>query len=187
MFLLTCLISVYTLKPTGTSFESNWTWFLWIKLDFWKMSKNVDFSETCFSQENEEGLRMYAIHVITKNGFDWFLWELTCFALKMEFFWKSGKVRRTLWFVRFHSNWPVKRTCMHNYTHMWLMFLLIQLSCFSWFWFNSLNYFKVVKYDTNLVENNHCIRLPWKFFVNSLIWINKDIWMIDGCWIWCLS
>jgi len=25
MFLLTCLISVYTLKPTGTSFESNWT------------------------------------------------------------------------------------------------------------------------------------------------------------------
>ena len=53
------------------------------------MSKNADFSEIYFSQENEVGLRMYTDYVISKNGFDWFHWELTCFALKMEFFWKS--------------------------------------------------------------------------------------------------
>jgi len=40
---------------------------MWIELDFWKMSKNVDFSKTSFSQENEVGLRMYTIYVITKN------------------------------------------------------------------------------------------------------------------------
>jgi len=85
------------------------------------MSKNVDFSETCFSQDNEVGLRMYTIYVITKNGFAWFHWEITCFTLKMELFWKSGKVRRTLWFWWFCRIWPVKRTCMHTYTHMWLM------------------------------------------------------------------
>jgi len=96
---------------------------LWIELDFWKMSKNVDFSETCFSQENEVGLRMYTIYVITKNGFAWLHWEIICFTLKIEFFWKSGKVRRTLWFVKFHRNWPVKRTCVYTYTHMWLMYI----------------------------------------------------------------
>jgi len=33
------------------------------------MSKNADFSETCFSQENEVGLRMYTDYVIPKSGF----------------------------------------------------------------------------------------------------------------------
>jgi len=32
------------------------------------MSKNADFSETCFSQVNDVGLGMYAVYVITKNG-----------------------------------------------------------------------------------------------------------------------
>ena len=121
MFLLTCLISVYILKPTGTSFGLNWTWYCEFSLTFGKCPRTPIFFETCFAQENEVGLRMYTIYVIAKNDFDWFLWELTCFALIMEFFWKSGKVRRTLWFVRFHSNWPVKRTCMHDYTYMWIM------------------------------------------------------------------
>jgi len=38
------------------------------------MSKNADFSETCFSQENEVGLRMYTDYVTSKNGFDWSHW-----------------------------------------------------------------------------------------------------------------
>jgi len=121
MFLLTCLIFVYTLKPTRTSFESNWTWFCELNLTFGKCPRTPIFSKLVFSQENEIGLRFYTIYVITKNGFAWFHWEITCFTLKMEFFWKSGNVRRTLWFGRFHSNWPVKHTCMHNYTHIWLM------------------------------------------------------------------
>jgi len=118
---LTCLISVYILKPTGTCFGLNWTWFYELNLIFWKMSKNADFSEICLPHENEVGLSMYTIYVITIHGFDWFHWELTCFALKMEFFWKSGNMRRTLWFVRFHSNWLVKRICMYTYIHMWLV------------------------------------------------------------------
>jgi len=36
------------------------------------MSKNVDFSESCFSQVNDVGLSMYVVYVITKNGFDLF-------------------------------------------------------------------------------------------------------------------
>jgi len=23
--------------------------------------------------------------------------------------------------------------------------------------------------------------------MNGLLWINKDVWVIDGCWIWCCS
>jgi len=65
------------------------------------MSKNVDFSESCFSQVNDVGLSMYVVYVITKNGFDLFHWELNCFALKMDSIWKSGIMRRTLWFERF--------------------------------------------------------------------------------------
>jgi len=38
----------------------------------WKMSKNADFSETCFSQVNDVGLSVYAVDVITKNGIDLF-------------------------------------------------------------------------------------------------------------------
>jgi hypothetical protein len=71
MFLLTCLISVYTLKPTGTSFE--------------KWSKNVDFSETRFSHGIGVGLRLYTDYMISKNGYDWFHQVLTCFALIMDF------------------------------------------------------------------------------------------------------
>ena len=26
-----------------------------------------------------------------------------------------------MWFLRFRRIWPLKRICMHNYTHMWLM------------------------------------------------------------------
>jgi len=39
----------------------------------------------------------------------------------------------------------------------------------------------------NLVEYNLWVWLPWKSLMNSLLWINKDVWIIDGCWIWCLS
>jgi hypothetical protein len=53
------------------------------------MSKNVDFSETRFSQGKGVGLRLYTDYMISKNGCDRFQWVLTYFSLKMEF---SGKV-----------------------------------------------------------------------------------------------
>jgi len=37
------------------------------------MSKNTDFSETCFSQVNDVGLSMYAVYVVTKNDIDLFI------------------------------------------------------------------------------------------------------------------
>jgi len=37
------------------------------------MSKNANFSETCFSQVNDVGLNMYAVYVVTKNGIDLFI------------------------------------------------------------------------------------------------------------------
>jgi len=114
-------------------------------------------------------------------------WIKLDFLLKNVLVLQNDKVRRTLWFVEFRSNWPVKRTCMHNYTHVWLMCIH---SWGNWVVFLSfgsivLVIFKVVKYETNLVEYNLWIRLPWKSFMNILLWINKDVWMIDGCWIWC--
>jgi len=48
------------------------------------MSKNANFSETCFSQVNDVGLSMYVVYVVTKNGLDLFHWELNCFALKTD-------------------------------------------------------------------------------------------------------
>jgi len=65
------------------------------------MSKNVDFSETCFSQVNDVGLSMYAVYVVTKNDLDLFHWELNRFALKMDSVWKSDIMSRTLWIMRF--------------------------------------------------------------------------------------
>jgi len=101
MFLLTCLITVYTSNPIGTSFEVKLDTNLWNELNFWKMSKNANFAETCVSQVNDVGLSMYAVYVVTKNGLDLFHWELNCFALKMDSIWKSGIMRRTLWIMRF--------------------------------------------------------------------------------------
>jgi len=48
------------------------------------MSKNADFSETCFSQVNDVGLSMYDVYVVTKNGIDSFHWESIRFTLKMN-------------------------------------------------------------------------------------------------------
>jgi len=153
------------------------------------MSKNVDFSETCFSQVNDVGLSMYAVYVVTKNGIDLFHWELNCFALKMDFIWKSGIMRRTLWFVRFQSNWSVKHSCTYTYIHMCLVCIhswgnWVVLLCFG-----SLT--PIVQsceiFYMNLVENIPWTRLLWNSFMNGLLWINKDVWNIDGCWIWCLS
>jgi len=44
------------------------------------MSKNADFSKTCFSQVNDVGLSKYVVYVVTKNGIDLFNWvKLFCF------------------------------------------------------------------------------------------------------------
>ena len=98
MLLSTSLTTVFTLWSTGTSYGLDWTWFCDFELNFGKMSKNVDFSETRFSQGKGVGLRLYIEYMISKNSCDWFHWVSTCFALKMELLWKSDKERRTLWF-----------------------------------------------------------------------------------------
>jgi len=69
---------------------------LGIELNFWKMSRNVDFSETRFSQGNGVGLRLHTDYMISKNGCDWFHLVLNCFTLKMKFFRKTVKERQTL-------------------------------------------------------------------------------------------
>ena len=54
------------------------------------------FSENSFFPEIDVGLRLYNVYMISKNGCDWFHQVLTCFALKMRFFCKNDKMRRTL-------------------------------------------------------------------------------------------
>jgi hypothetical protein len=46
--------------------------------------------------------------------------DLTCFALKMENFVKSGKVRRTLSFSWIRRFWPMKCLCNLYCTYVWL-------------------------------------------------------------------
>jgi len=96
-------------------------------------------------------------------------------------------MRRTLWFDRFLSSWPVKRTCVYTYTHKWLVCMHSWGNWITLLCFGSLT--PIVQsceiYYTNLVENIHWTRLLWNSFMNGLLWINKDVWMIDGCWIWC--
>ena len=50
------------------------------------MSKNVDFSETCFSQVNDVGLSMYVVQVVTKNDIDLFPWELNRYCFENEYY-----------------------------------------------------------------------------------------------------
>jgi hypothetical protein len=59
------------------------------------MVQNVDFPETRFARGIEVGLRLCTNYMISKNGCDWFHQVLTCFALKMGFFLKNDKDRRT--------------------------------------------------------------------------------------------
>jgi len=92
-----------------------------MNLTFGKCPRTPIFPKTRFSQVNDVRLIMYAVYVITKNGLHLFHWELNCFALKMDSNWKSGIMRRTLWFVRFHINWLVKHSCTYTYIHMWLV------------------------------------------------------------------
>jgi len=77
---------------------------------------------------------------------------------------------------------------VYTYTHKWLVCMhswgnWIALRCFG-----SLTPIgqSCEIYYTNLVKNIHWIRLLWNSFMNGLLWIKKDVWMIDGCWIWCL-
>jgi len=48
MFLLTCLISVYTLKPTGASYGLNWTWFCELNLTLEKCPRTPIFPKFVF-------------------------------------------------------------------------------------------------------------------------------------------
>ena len=54
------------------------------------------------------------------------VWPMSCwiklsFLLENELVLQNDKVRRTLWLLWFRRVWPVKRICMHTYTHIWLM------------------------------------------------------------------
>jgi len=56
------------------------------------------------------------------------IWLMSCwiklsFLLKNVLVLQNDKMIRTLWLLWFRSIWPVKRTCMHNYTHMWLIYI----------------------------------------------------------------
>ena len=93
--LSTCLITVYDLKPTGISPRWDWTWSCDFELNFENCPRTPIFPKLV-SQGNGVGLRLYTDYMISKNGCDWFIWVFTCFALKMEFFWKSDNGRRTL-------------------------------------------------------------------------------------------
>jgi hypothetical protein len=183
MFLLTCLTSVYALNPTGTWFESNWTLFCEFSLNFWKTVQTSIFSKTRFSLEIEVGLELYNVYMISKNGCDWFHQVLNSSALKMEIFVKSEKERRTLWFLWFRRNWPVRLNCMPYCIHMWLRGMLswgvgtcllgfgsiAQLFIMLWFW------------ETNLLKMVFKSRL---FYVS--LWIVDIIYvkMFDDVYMW---
>jgi len=88
------------------------------------MSKNINFSENLFSQVNDEGLDTFVVYMINNIVLKLSHWELVCFTLKMDYIWKSDILRRTLWFMRIHCNWSVKRSCTYTYIYMWLVYLL---------------------------------------------------------------
>jgi len=96
-------------------------------------------------------------------------------------------MRRTLWVERFLGSWPVKRTCVYTYTHKWLVYMHSWGNWIAFLCFGSLT--PIVQsceiYYTNLIENIHWTHLLWNSFMNGLLWINKDVWVIDWCWIWC--
>ena len=120
-----------------------------------KIVQERRFFRNLFSQGNGVGLRLYTDYMISKYGCDWFLWILTCFALKMEFFWKSDKERQTLWFWWFCRSWLMKHTCILYCTHMWFK------CTHSWgIWPCLVDFdlfvsiiFQVVKWEMNFVEN----------------------------------
>ena len=96
MFLSTCLTTVYTLKPTGTPYGLDWTWFCELELNFWKTFNNVDFFETRFSQRKRGRVKVVLFTIWLLKMF----WtEITNFSLVLLWelnFVKNGEMRRTL-------------------------------------------------------------------------------------------
>jgi len=85
----------------------------------------------------------YAVYMINNMVLKLSHRELVCFTLKMDYIWKSDILRRTLWFMRIHCNWPVKRSCTYTYIHMWLVYLLSRgnwVACFV-----LVHYFQLLK------------------------------------------
>ena len=116
-------------------------------------------------------------------------WIKPDFLLKNVLVLQNAKVRRTLWFLWFRLIGPVKRICMHSYTHMWLICI------HSWD-----NWIVCLVFGSNVlvVSKLWNMRRTWlnlifkpdylgKSFVDSLIWLCGDMWMIDKGWIWWLS
>jgi len=66
-----------------------------------KIVQEHRFFQNLFSQGNGVGLRLYTNYTIFKNGYDWFHWVVTCFVVKMGFFWKNDKERQTCDFEDF--------------------------------------------------------------------------------------
>jgi len=99
---------------------------------------------------------------------------------KWILFWKSGNMIRTLCFVRFHGNGPVKRSCTYTYIHTWLVYIhswgkWVVLLCFG----SLILIIKVVNYIIRTwLKNIHWTRLLWNSFMNGLIWIYKVVWMM---------
>jgi len=98
------------------------------------------------------------------------------FALKMDYIWKSDILRRTLWFMRIHCNWPVKRSCMYTYIHLCLVYLhnwgnWVVLFCFGLL----ILIIKVV---------NYIIRTKLKIFI-GLGYFEILSWIVVGDYI-CL-
>lgn len=146
------------------------------------MSKNVDFFETRFSQVKRIGIRLYTHFMISKNDFNWFLWLLTCFALKTWNPWKSGKVRRTSWFLWIRYRWSMKYTCMLYCTHMWLKNIHgIDI------WSCLVNFDSLSQIFLKLWSGRRTLwKLIFKFnclanLVSSFIWLSKDMWIIVKC------
>ena len=89
---------------------------------------------------------------------------------------------RTLWFGRFHGNWPVKRSCTYTYIHMWLVCIHSQGNWVVFLCFGSLTQlFKVVKYIIRTWSKIFIEPfLLWNSFMNGLLWINKMYEWLTG-------
>jgi len=85
---------------------------------------------------------------------------------KWILFWKSGNMIQTLCFMRFHANWPVKRSCTYAYIHMWLVYIHS--------WGNLL----VLVHWPQIIKVVNCIIRTWLKIFIELVYFGILSWTV---------
>jgi len=123
--------------------------------------------------------------MISKNGCDWFLWVLTCFDMKMEFFWKSDNERRTLSKMVFKADYLANPLwiALYYYIKMYEWLLGVEIDIYL----NMIYFLLYLDHEKLYVSVELCEEVD----VSECIYVNWIVNVVGDCiyvkWWWIIG